>query len=195
MEIISGLQHPPPPRSAEIKNIQTLDDRWGIAYTSDSIFQTADGGQSWNELSLTVSPYDKIGSVTFADRNDGYAVVSKNSKVYLARTRDGGATWERHEIVLDDLKNYDANPASGNLRVEGGRMMLEFPVETSSNFSGTRDLRFGGWTHLELRREANRIAAVRRKHSRKTIAQLDAAIGGFVRWFQERLRSGDKIDR
>jgi len=134
MEIISGLQHPPP--SAEIKNIQTLDDRWGIVFTWGSIFQTADGGETWTELDLKLAPSDQITSATFADRINGFAIVSDNHRVFLLRTHDGGATWERHEIVLDDLKNYDANPASGNLRVEGGRMMLEFAVETSSNFSG-----------------------------------------------------------
>jgi hypothetical protein len=134
MEIISGLQHPP--ERAEIKNIQTLDDRWGIAHTSDSIFQTADGGQTWNELSLRLAPYEEIASVTFVDRDHGYAVVSKSSKVCLARTRDGGATWERHEIALDDLENHDANTASGNLRIDDRQMTLEFAVETSSNFSG-----------------------------------------------------------
>src|SRR5689334_2500929 len=69
-----------PVQSGEIKNIQTLDDRWGIAYTSDSIFRTADGGETWNELNLGLAPYDVINSVTFAARNVGYAVVSNNSR-------------------------------------------------------------------------------------------------------------------
>ena len=130
-EFISG-----PPQSAEIKSIQTFDNRWGLAYTTDSIFQTSDGGQTWNELMMETGTRETISSVIFTDRTDGYAIVSDNDRVYFFRTRDGGATWVRNEIALDDLKNYDANPASGNLRVDGGQMILEFAVETSSNFSG-----------------------------------------------------------
>jgi len=126
--------------SAEIRDIQRLDARWGIAYTSDAMFRTSDGGATWGELTLGVAPFETISTARFADSSNGYAIVSSSNdyRVALLRTVDGGDHWERLEIELRDLRLFEAEVRNGELTIgEAGRLSLVFPVTTSSNFSGT----------------------------------------------------------
>src|SRR5687767_5944622 len=67
--------------SAEIRNIQSLDTGFGIAFTGDSLFITYDGGTSWSESKIGLAGDDSIGSVIFRDRLHGFAIVS-SSKTY-----------------------------------------------------------------------------------------------------------------
>jgi len=181
MELIRDIQRPPD-ISAEIRNIQTLDDRWGIAYTADSIFQTSDGGQIWTEL-MNTSPGDRIGSVIFSDRLHGYAIISNVDRVSIVTTHDGGANWEQHQIVLDGPRNYGADQASGNLRIDDGRITLEFAVETSSNFSGRVIYASNDgitWSFVERRIELQRPEEnIQEKRSRSWKLQTEGFCVGF----------------
>ena len=182
MQIISGLQRPP--QSAELKDIQSLDDRWGIAYTADSIFQTSDGGQTWREINLRLAPYEKISSATFTDPITGFAIVSRDYRVSLLRTADGGLTWERREISLDGLQNFDAIPMTATLRIDGGRLSLEFMVETSSNFAGhlTYASDDGGatWNFVERRIELRRSEdTIQEKRSLGWTLKTEGSCAGF----------------
>ncbi|MEP7149331.1 MAG: glycoside hydrolase domain-containing protein [Acidobacteriota bacterium] len=143
MEVIITLQRPPSIQrsalSAEIKDIQKFDGRWGIAYTADAIFRTANGGATWDELSIGVATYETIGTVRFADHLNGYAILSnlKGYRVTLLRTRDGGGSWERENLELADFESHEADPTSAELVIEsGGRLEVSFRITTSSNFSG-----------------------------------------------------------
>lgn len=144
METIISLQRPifvqRAAPSAQIRDIQTLDARWGIAYTSDAMFRTSDSGASWDELTLGVAPYETISTARFSDRSNGYAIVSssKGYRVVLLRTVDGGDNWERREIELGDLRSLEAEVHNGELEIgEDGALSLSFAITTSSNFSGT----------------------------------------------------------
>src|SRR5215207_7723116 len=76
LEIISGLQRPASAYrtgpSAVLKNVQSIDDRHGIAYTADAIFATSDGGSTWRQMKLDVPLHETIGSAAFADALNGY---------------------------------------------------------------------------------------------------------------------------
>ena len=141
MEIIIGLDQPPDVNrvapSAHIKDVQTLNGEWGIVYTADTIFRSGDDGVTWSELPIALSANESLSVVRFADRNNGYAIVSGSDglRVGLLRTRDGGASWDRSPIDLGDLRAHDAAVDSGELTL-GGRIELSFPVTTSSNFAG-----------------------------------------------------------
>lgn len=142
--ITGGLQRPlinaRTEPSAAIKNIQTLDPGWGIAYTADSIFRTSDGGATWDQLNLSIAGYENISAASFADRANGYAIVSdsRTSAVVLFRTSDGGSSWQRHAIELDGFEFHEAQTQTGELEtINGDSLSLEFSVTTSSNFVGS----------------------------------------------------------
>lgn len=144
MEIITTLQRPTVIRreqpSAEIKNIQTLDDRWGIAYTASSIFATSDGGGTWRSLGLNVASSETISTVAFADRLNGFAIVSDlgGSTVALFRTADGGNSWQRRVIDLGGIAFHEARTDSSELDIATpDSLSLKFRVTTSSNFEGS----------------------------------------------------------
>ena len=140
MEIIIGLHRSVFAQSsepkAEIRNIQTLDDRWGIAYTADSIFMSPDGGATWARLGFNIASHETISAARFADRSNGYAIVSdsRRSGVVLFQTYDGGSTWQRRPISLEF---HDAQTQRGDLEIiYGGSLELTFRITTSSNFDG-----------------------------------------------------------
>ena len=142
MEVIGILERPPaagrPTSSAYIKDVQTLDEQWGIVYTVNAIFRSADGGESWTQVSPALTKAESLSVVRFADRDNGYAVVKRADRLLILRTHDGGATWEREPLDLGNLAAYDASIDSGDLVLDGnGRIELSFPVTTSSNFVGS----------------------------------------------------------
>lgn len=144
MEIIIGLQRPVVGQrsepSAGIGGIQTLDDRWGIAYTDDAIFRSPDGGATWERLGLNVASHETIAAAAFADRSNGFAIVSdsRRSGVVLFQTNDGGNTWQRRAIGLEGIEFHDAPTHSGELEIiDGNSLKLTFRVTTGSNFEGS----------------------------------------------------------
>ena len=125
--------------SAEIRGIQSIDTDFGIAFTGDTLFITYDRGASWGEAKIALAGDELISSVIFRDRLQGFAMVS-SSKTYssvLLRTNDGGTNWQRASLDLGEIKQSDADPQTGILRLEpSGRMSLSFTITTSSNFEG-----------------------------------------------------------
>lgn len=137
MEIISSLDRPPIVESAELRDVQSFDDSWAVIHTGDTIFRTTDGGTTWSEL-LKVATSETLSAVRFSDPSNGYAILS-SSKGYtltLSRTHDGGYTWERIPIDLDDVSIQDAVVQSAKLGAGDGRLLLAIPPTTSSNFTG-----------------------------------------------------------
>lgn len=147
--------------SEQIKGIQRLDDGGaGIAYTSDAIFRTSDGGATWDALNIRVALFETISSAAFVDRANGFAVISssKGSLLLIARTTDGGSNWDRHELTLDRLADHDTALDSSSMIVSpDGVLTLEFPLTTSSNFEGRLTYRSTDagvtWTLMDKRVE------------------------------------------
>ncbi|HVF30057.1 MAG TPA: glycoside hydrolase domain-containing protein [Pyrinomonadaceae bacterium] len=141
LEIISEL--PRPARvsysepSSHVKDIQVIDGAFGIAYTDDTIFRTADNGATWTELRPHITDHESLSVVRFADRQNAFAVVSDRSRLSLLRSADGGETWRRRAIEISGLADNDAYLLNGQLTLDGKRLELTFPITTSSNFEGS----------------------------------------------------------
>jgi photosystem II stability/assembly factor-like uncharacterized protein len=81
-------------RSSGISALFFLDDRQGWAAGIGDVLHTDDGGQTWT--SLTPEGVDPTGrspirAIWFSDARNG---VAAGMHSFLARTADGGATWE-----------------------------------------------------------------------------------------------------
>ncbi len=189
MEVLTTLQRPPAMQRADaiahIKNIQTLDGRWGIGYTADAIFLTANGGATWDELGLSVGPSETISAAVFADRASGYAIVSssKRDEVAIFRTTDGGASWQRTRITLAGASEAEAELGDGSLEINGERLTLSFPITTSSNFSGS--IRYASddnglnWQLLEKRVELGSSDEPTEKRSGSWTIKTDGTCSGY----------------
>lgn len=190
MEIITLLQRPPlvqraAPRS-EVKDIQKIDDRSGIVYTSDAMLRTRDGGATWEELKLGLASYETIAAAKFGDADHGYAIVSSSKEfgVVILRTRDGGDNWERQKIELAGLRDAEAALSSGDFVIgNDGRLSLSFPITTSSNFSGV--IRYGShddgttWEFIERRVELRSSDELTEKRSGDWIIKTVGTCAGF----------------
>lgn len=137
-------------QSSQIKDIQKLGQSFGIAYTSDSLLRTNNDGETWSEIKIRRSSFDKISAVSFRSETDGFAVLvnSQSLKLELAATRDGGSTWDTWPITLsnEDLEQID--PENARLfTFENGSHMIVFRIITSSNFS--RTAQYSSWDNGE----------------------------------------------
>ena len=125
--------------NSQIKDIQFFGERSGIAFTSDTLFRTDDNGATWREIALPKSSPETISAVFFENQNVGFAILanSKNARLELAKTDNGGNSWVRISIKLrtDDLQEADLENASLGI-YENGDLSLFLRVPTSSNFVG-----------------------------------------------------------
>jgi hypothetical protein len=125
-------------RSHRIKNIVVFDDRSGLAYTSDSIFRTDDAGATWSEMSAAGNAGRTIAAVLFNDKQTGLVLLSDENYYFeLAGTSDGGLSWTRRAVVLEDASFYELDPTDVVLKGDPARSMeISARIPTSSNFSG-----------------------------------------------------------
>jgi hypothetical protein len=176
------------PRTAsnQIKNIQTIEDRWGIAYSGESIFRTTDGGATWNELYLGRWAHENISAAAFTDPANGYAILvgPPGDPLVLLRTNDGGISWERRVIDLQGLLAHEAETNEGDLEVSAdGRLGLTFRITTSSNFEGR--VRYasedGGltWQFVEKRVELRSSDEPVEKRSGNWTIKTEGSCAGF----------------
>ena len=138
LEIITALQRPPQQQpSSQIKDIQVFGEQSGIAFTRDALFRTDDNGATWREIALPKSFREKISFVFFENENAVIAILadSKNARLELAKTDDGGNYWAKTSIELrnEDLREADLESASLGV-YENGDLTLSLRAPTSSNF-------------------------------------------------------------
>jgi len=106
----------PLPEDIFVYNIVTISLRTRmdgyLLYKGGDLYITADGGRSWNKISLPLGKYGEMkleannsvtfGAVRFLDADDGIVIVDLfgggDSKVVALTTTDGGQTWQE-EIV------------------------------------------------------------------------------------------------
>jgi len=143
LQIITTLARPPQivknNFDSQIKNIQSFGANSGIVYTSDAIFRTDDGGINWRKLNIPNGLFGKISSVYFENETKGFAVSAnlKNGSVSFARTSDGGNSWTKTPIELNENDLREADLENATLEsLQNGRFRLTFRLPTSSNFIG-----------------------------------------------------------
>ena len=129
------------PRSSEIKGIQVFGEKSGIAFTSDTLFRTADNGETWREIALPKGFSETISAVLFTDENIGWTILAneQNARLELAKTQDGGNSWTKMPIDLrrEDLQEADLNNVLLQYFADDRNdLFLSIPFPTSSNFFG-----------------------------------------------------------
>ncbi|HEY0051181.1 MAG TPA: glycoside hydrolase domain-containing protein, partial [Pyrinomonadaceae bacterium] len=167
MEIITTLQRSSQknqtPPSAQIKNIQVFGEKSGMAHTSDALFRTDDDGETWREIILPRNNAEKIAAVYFQNENAGLAILtdSRNARLELAKTLDGGNNWTKTPIELrsEDLQQADLEQV-GLLIYESEdfrdlELLLRAP--TSSSFTAK--------IHYETTDGGNNWTFTKRSHS------------------------------
>ena len=85
-------------------DVQFLGESLGwVVGDTDRVFLTTDGGTQWQEIQSGLPNRTRLESVHFIDAQRGWIVGrdvpgTRPTEIVIARTEDGGATWER----LDD---------------------------------------------------------------------------------------------
>ncbi len=152
MEIITTLQRPPVVTkgfampSSQIKDFQVFSPDSGIVFTSDSLFRTGDGGKTWLPLSVPKSVNQLIGTVWFANEREGMVLLAdaKSSRIETASTTDGGLSWAKNAIEIENAAEYELDLASFTLTGDiDGIIELSARIPTSSNFTGQAVYRSG----------------------------------------------------
>ncbi|MGB7209058.1 MAG: glycoside hydrolase domain-containing protein [Pyrinomonadaceae bacterium] len=156
-----------------IKDIVVFSDESGLVFTSDMLFRTDNGGQTWSTLPGPKSAGQRITSVLFDNEHEGIALITavKTSSFEVARTSDGGATWTKDAAYLEGAAALELDIESALLTgSSNGLIELSVRIPTSSNFTGRAVYQSadGGrsWQFvsrsIELRREIEASAKVQK---------------------------------
>lgn len=84
------------PGSAELGGVWVLDGkRWWVQNSDGALYYTTDGGATWTARTAPVTGLTAGGlNLQFVNDLIGYALFANASGSHLARTIDGGYTWE-----------------------------------------------------------------------------------------------------
>ena len=108
--ITSGWNPPPFAQAQEQTQIKldqfdmlTISSGWILL--DGHLFRTSDAGQSWEEITPSVSPDAEIQDVQFIDLSTGWVLwtttdSSGSASFYMAHTMDGGNTWASRSLSL-----------------------------------------------------------------------------------------------
>ncbi len=88
------------PLGGSVSNIDFIDENTGWACTTGKCASTADGGMTWQPMTLPEEAKG-VAALFLRTPTDGY-VFSRNGM--LLTTRDGGATWDVKQIEMADYK-------------------------------------------------------------------------------------------
>ena len=124
--------------SSEVKNVQRLGDSRGIIWTSTSVYQTDDNGESWSEISIGKLPSQTVAYVDFSNSKESFILLTDGPTftLELKFSSDAGESFVSKPISIEPDKLQDADLAHAWL-FRGDEWQLFIPIETSSNFRGT----------------------------------------------------------
>jgi photosystem II stability/assembly factor-like uncharacterized protein len=122
-----------------IHQLYFVDNDFGFASNSSHLYQTVNGGDDWNEL--TIENIFRYHKGFFKDHQTGFVTVEidyNNSGIY--KTTDGGASWELvfqsdKSIGSIQFVNDNVGFASGETFVktmDGGTTWTEFPIPANN---------------------------------------------------------------
>ncbi len=145
---------------AEVNDFHLLTPDKGWLLLADSLYWTADGGKSWQDITPPRPAGASIQAITFLDEQIGFAVITGQDDTgfptySLARTSDGGVNWQVSQLPLFESGDPGALPASVYMDfLDPLTGWITVKTATSAVFSlgelfGTVD---GGktWTRLDI---------------------------------------------
>ncbi len=179
--------------TAMVLDVKFFDENVGIvmgasaansATSNAKIIRTKDGGATWKTVYQSNRRFEITWKASFPTREIGYVTIQNydqdktNSQRYVAKTTDGGNTWNEIKLVdLHAVRQFGIAFADANSGWVG----------TTNGGYQTQD---GGasWKHVDaLGRYVNKIRIVKRESNPTNPNAFDAyAIGGDVRkWRNE----------
>jgi uncharacterized protein (DUF2141 family) len=150
----------------EFVQIAMFDEQNGWAQDEESLYRTADGGQTWQAVLPPRTDNDTYLNVAFLDEQTAYLISAEpqNPPGLFAYTRDGGQTWAQANVpftfarlvVVNDLTLYafeDLGAAAGSQGIalyqslDGGQNWVETFAHVPGETQGA-SLPFGGQKSL-----------------------------------------------
>ena len=148
--------------AAGLRSAQFLDPDNGWVAGRDSLFKTADAGNTWERLRVDVPPRSRISSFFFVNGTKGWLARVRSDDTDAARywarnssdimtTDDGGSTWKpqasfKGEVIIGSVKFLNASEgfAVGSTLVDGRPPYLEtFVARTADGGRTWSDLSKG----------------------------------------------------
>ena len=109
-----------------------------VAESNALIITTADGGKTWTKAYQSSRPYELTWKIAFPSRKVGYVTIQSYnpdkaaSQRFVAKTTDGGATWEEIPLIdkhsvrqfgvafVDELRGWIGAVPGGYQTIDGG---------------------------------------------------------------------------
>lgn len=88
--------------NGNINKLHFVDDQTGYAYNKNTIFQTTDGGTTWQNIA-TFSSFE-IKKLEFPAKGTGY-ILGNDTRMY--KSTDGGKTWSQMKTNTYDNRGID----------------------------------------------------------------------------------------
>ncbi len=88
-------------QGVSIQDMRLLNAQQGWLLTANKLLWTDDGGQTWTNITPTGMAGAAPQAVAFVDGQEGWAArLTATNTLAMARTRDGGQTWQMDELTL-----------------------------------------------------------------------------------------------
>ncbi len=146
------------PTFSDLRDFDFESPTQGWILLDDHLFRTADGGQTW----IDITPAASIGAVTF-NRQDGWVVFTQADpsgvRYSLASTQDAGASWQVQPITLFSAEDAWILPKSIQIKFSDslhGTIRIQHATSTNFNLQSAFETRDGGatWKQIEAAVEA-----------------------------------------
>ncbi|MCX7839753.1 MAG: hypothetical protein N2559_09930, partial [Anaerolineae bacterium] len=120
-----------------LRDFQLVSANTGWVWLAHDLFCTRDDGQTWTRITPLHSSTARILAVHFLDARDGWVLfIEPNATFTLARTRDGGTTWQIQPLALFAPNDPNALVHTAHFHfLDAQTGWLAFERATSSNFS------------------------------------------------------------
>ncbi|GIJ46287.1 hypothetical protein Val02_31730 [Virgisporangium aliadipatigenens] len=108
-----------------------VTETFGWVLTADALLTTGDGGATFETTTVPL-PETPVRAALFTDAEHGTVAAAEDTAIYVARTTDGGKSWQTRE--LRDEKASPAGYSSLRMASAGDRTVILARVATSQAF-------------------------------------------------------------